>query len=380
MQSVSAAWLMTQLSPSPFLVALVQTATTLPSFFLGLPAGAIADTFDRRRYLLAAQSWLMVTAFTLAMLTYGGITGPWILLALTFSMGVGAALNGPAWVATIPELVPREKLAAAVALNSVGFNIARAIGPALAGIVVATTRPGTGFLLNAFSYVGVLIALYRWQGRPRASQGSLAQVGPAMREGFSWMGTARDFQPILLRTAMFTFPASALWALLPVVANHLLKSSSITYGVLLGCLGAGSLGGAYLLTRLRHVWPPDRVIRMGTLLFLSATAGAAALRRMDLLCIGMLAGGVGWLLTMSSFNVAAQTVPPPEMRARALAFYLLAFQSMMALRSSVWGALAARAGVPEALYAAAAAMLIGVGAASRFPVVDPLTVSAKRTA
>jgi MFS family permease len=376
MQSVSAAWLMTQLTPSALMVALVQTATTLPSFFLGYIAGTIADLFDRRRYLLFAQSWLMVTAFTLSMLTFAGLTGPWTLLACTFSMGIGAALNGPAWVATIPELVPREKLSAAVALNSVGFNIARAIGPALAGMVVATTRAGTGFLLNAFSYVGVLIALTRWQGKPKTGNANLDSVLPAMKDGVKWARGARDFRSILIRTAMFTFPSSALWALLPVVAKQLINSTAVTYGVLLGCLGAGSLAGAYLLTRLRHMWTPDRVINFATACFVVATLAAAGLNRLDLLCLGMLIGGIGWLCTMSTFNVSAQTVPPSAMRARALSFYLLAFQSTMALGSFSWGVVANHWGVPVALYLAAIAMLPGIVVSGRVPVVDPLRVPA----
>jgi len=241
MHTVAASWLMTTLALGPLPVALVQTATSLPMFLLGLPAGAIADLVNRRRLLIFTQSWMLVAAALLGVLALAGVIGPWSLLALTFALGLGSGMNGPAWAAAIPELVPREELAAAVALNSVQFNIARAIGPALGGFVMAASSAGVVFLLNAVSFLGVILVLRKWhEVRPAASEEQYrldhSGVQKAMRQGLQYVRDTPAYHSVLTRTGLFSFAGSALWAMLPVVTSTALAKTSTGYGILLGCL------------------------------------------------------------------------------------------------------------------------------------------------
>jgi MFS family permease len=360
MHTVGASWLMTTLAASPLLVALVQTATTLPVFLLGLPAGVMADLVDRRKLLIFTQSWMLGVAAVLGVLVMLGGTGPWALLGLTFALGIGSAMNGPAWAAAIPELVPREELPAAVALNSVGFNIARAVGPALGGIVMAAAGAGAVFMANAVSFLGVIMVLWSWKERPPAVREPGTRFRDAMREGLIYVRGARSFHAILVRAGMFALAASALWAMLPVVASHQMKSTSLGYGILLGCLGAGSVIGAAVLAPLRSRYSVDWIVAVGVVLFAMATAGLALLNTLALAVPAMLLGGMAWVTAMSSFNVCAQTAPPQSMRARALAFYLLVFQGSMAVGSGVWGEIARHFGVRASLNIAAAAMVAGL--------------------
>jgi MFS family permease len=365
MHTVGASWLMTTLAASPLLVALVQTATTLPVFLLGLPAGVMADLVDRRKLLIFTQSWMLGVAALLGVLAMFGTVGPWTLLSLTFALGAGSAMNGPAWAAAIPELVPREELPAAVALNSVGFNIARAVGPALGGIVMAASGAGAVFLANAISFLGVIVVLWNWKERPPAVREPGTRFGAAMREGLVYVGGARPFHAVLVRAGLFSLAGSALWAMLPVVAKGEMKSTSLGYGILLGCLGAGSVIGAALLAPVRSRHSVDRIVAVGVLLFAIATLGLASLNTLALAAPAMLLGGIAWITAMSSFNVCAQTTPPQWMRARALAFYLLVFQGSLAVGSGVWGEIARHLGVRASLNIAAAAMIAGLAAGWR---------------
>ena len=365
MHTVGASWLMTTLAASPLLVALVQTATTLPVFLLGLPAGVMADLVDRRKLLIFTQSWMLGVAALLGALAIVGGIGPWWLLSLTFALGVGSAMNGPAWAAAIPELVPREELPAAVALNSVGFNIARAVGPALGGIVMASSGAGAVFIANAVSFLGVIVVLWSWKERPPAVREPGTRFRDAMREGLVYVRGARPFHAVLVRAGMFSLAGSALWAMLPVVASQEMKSTSLGYGILLGCLGAGSVIGAAVLAPVRSRYPVDRIVAVGVVLFAIATIGLAVLKTLSLAAPAMLLGGIAWITAMSSFNVCAQTIPPQWMRARALAFYLLVFQGSLAVGSGVWGEVARHWGVRAALLIAAAAMIAGLAAGWR---------------
>jgi MFS family permease len=369
MHTVGASWLMTSLAASPLLVALVQTATTLPIFLLGLPAGVMADLIDRRKLLIFTQSWMLGVAALLGLLVglpkvFGGI-GPWWLLALTFALGAGSAMNGPAWAAAIPELVPRDELPAAVALNSVGFNIARAVGPALGGIVMASAGAGAVFMANAVSFLGVIVVLWSWKERPPAVREPGTRFRDAMREGLVYVRNAGPFHAVLARAGMFSLAGSALWAMLPVVARDELKSTSLGYGILLGCLGAGSVVGAAVLAPVRSRYSVDKIVAVGVVLFAIATIGLAALKTLALAVPAMVVGGMAWITVMSSFNVCAQTIPPQWMRARALAFYLLVFQGALAVGSGLWGEVARHVGVPASLWIAAAAMVAGLAAGRR---------------
>ncbi|HLJ16267.1 MAG TPA: MFS transporter [Bryobacteraceae bacterium] len=366
MQNVGGAWLMTILSTSPLLIALVQTATTLPVFLLSIPAGALADLVDRRKLLIFTQTWMLVAAAVLGMLTLFGKTGPWTLLLLTFALGIGATMNGPAWQAIVPELVPREQLASAIALNSVGFNIARAVGPALGGLVIAVSNTGADFLLNALSFVGVVVVLYQWKRGRREPGMNGGSVVSAIWTGIRYVRFAPELHAVLLRVGAFALCASALWALLPVMASQHLGSGAGGYGLLLGCLGTGSVLGAGILAPLRLRLSVDQLVAGGIVLFAIASCGLAVLTSFPLVAFAMLLGGIAWMTVMSNFNVSAQTALPHWVRARALSVYLLVFQGDMAVGSWVWGEVAARFTPRVALLAASAGLLIGFLALLRY--------------
>src|SRR5213594_2951949 len=310
MQNVGAAWLMTSLAPSPILVALVQAATSLPVFLVALPAGAIADLVDRRRLLLATQGWMLAAATLLGVLTILDVMTPWILLILTFALGLGAAMNAPAWQAIIPELVGESELRAAVTLNGVGYNVARAVGPALGGIIVAILGSGAVFILNALSFLGVMIILYRWPRVAHVSALPVEDVFSAMRAGVRYVRHAPSVQAVLLRTGAFIIGGSALWALLPLVARNELALDATGYGVILGCLGTGAVAGGMFLPRIQHRLSTDALLASAIVLFALATAGPVYSPQFALLCAVMLVGGVAWIAIMSTFNVAAQVTVP----------------------------------------------------------------------
>jgi MFS family permease len=356
MQNVGAGWLMTLLTVSPFMVGLVQAAATLPVFLVILPAGALADMVDRRRLLLLAQTWMVVAAGALGVLQLLHMVTPWILLSFTFLLGLGAVMNDPAWQAITPEIVSPEQHASAVALNSAGFNVARAVGPALGGLVVASLGCGITFLLNAVSFFGVILFLYRWK-RPPHQRVETGRVYDLMKGGIAYVRKSEIVKSVLIRTGAFSFAASALWALLPIIARpHGAKG----YGLLLGSFGTGALAGALLLPRLRRELSVDGVVAVAIGIFAMATAVAGRVQDFGLLCAVMFVGGVAWLGILACLNVAAQTMCPNWVRARALSMYLLVLQGGMAIGSTVWGALATRIGVPDALLCSAAALIFGL--------------------
>ncbi len=360
MQNVGAGWLMTQLSPSPFLVGMVLTAATLPVFLVMLPAGAIADMMDRRRLLLYAQWWMVLASGTLGLMTLTRCISPNTLLLFTFLLGLGSVMNDPAWQAITPEVVSRENHAGAVALNSAGFNVARAIGPALGGWVIAVAGSGTAFLLNALSFFGVIVFLYRWK-RP-ASTPALApiqasRVVESVGEGFRYVRQSPVVQSVLVRTGVFSLAATAIWALMPLLAKPF---GSTGFGGLVGCFGLGALAGAVILPRLRPHMPLDGVVASAIVLLALVTAASGRIHDLGLLCLVMSVGGAAWIGILASLNYAAQTMAPPWVRARSLSMYLLVMQGSMAIGSMIWGAVAARVGVPDALALAGLGLLLGL--------------------
>jgi MFS family permease len=285
MQSVGAAWLMTSLTPSPLLVALMQTATSLPVFLVGLPAGTLADVVDRRKLLLVTQAWMLLAALVLGVITWAGLVSAGALLALTFLLGLGAALSGPAWQAIIPDLVEREEIAPAVALDAMGINVARAVGPAIGGLVVAAASPGAVFLLNAASFLGILVVIYRWRRTHTPSDIPPEAMLGATAAGLRYVRHAPALQTVLVRIGVFSLGASALWALLPVVARRNLGLDATGYGIILGSLGLGAVGGALLLPRLRRALPIDTLTATATLVFAGTTLALAYLRVVPLLVV-----------------------------------------------------------------------------------------------
>lgn len=362
---MGAAWLMATLAPSPLLVALVQTATNLPVFLLGVPAGAIADIVERRKLLIITQGAMLAAAAALGALTLAGATGPWTLLWLTFALGVGSTMNGPAWQAIMPDLVPDRDLPAAIALNSVGFNLARAVGPALGGAVVYAVGAGWAFNVNAVSFVGVMIVLYLWRREPEHARASTETVGAAIWAGMRYVRFAPPLHSVLLRSGTFIVGASALWSLLPLVAKVELHSQSSGFGLLLGCLGAGSILAAMMIGRLRQLFSPDIIATSGVVLFGLVSMLLAYLASFASVAGALIAGGMAWMSVNSTLNTSAQTSLPAWVRARALGVYLLVFQGAMALGSVLWGSIAERLGLRTTLLVAGIALLVAAAATVR---------------
>jgi MFS family permease len=356
MQNVGAGWLMTQLTMNPLMVGLVQAAAALPVFLVILPAGALADLVDRRRFLLLTQGWMVLASAALGILTLTSCVGPWVLLLFTFLLGLGAVMNDPAWQAITPELVPPQKHASAVALNSAGFNVARAVGPALGGIVVAAVGCGSTFLLNAFSFLGVILFLYRWK-RPIEAHPQPQRVWSAIGDGFTYVRKSGLAKSVLLRTGTFSIAAVAMLALMPIIAR---PYGARGYGILLGCFGLGALLGALALPQLREKLSVDGVVGAAIVIFAGTTFAAGRAETFAPLCAVMLVAGGAWIGILACLNVAAQTMCPAYIRARALSFYLLVLQGGMAIGATLWGALAKMIGVPDALVAAAVALALGV--------------------
>lgn len=366
MHEAGAGWLMTSLTSSPVMIALMQTATTLPIFFLALPAGALADGMDRRRMLILTQALMFVAAATLGVVALADAMTPWLLLILTFALGAGAAMNAPAWQATTPELVPRADLPSAVALIGMGLNLARAVGPALGGVVVALAGAWAVFLLNAVSFLSVIVVLYSWR-RTKPDRVPPEPVLNSIRAGIRYARHAPALRAVLVRTVLFVPFASALWALLPVLARHEMGLDSVGYGILFGCLGAGAVAGAIVFPEMQRRFSRDLLAVGATILFAVATVALAEIRDFGRLCVVMVAAGAAWITLMASFNIATQGAAPSWVRARALALYLLMFQGSMAAGSAVWGAVTEHGGLSMALLCAAGGLIVGLTVIRRYP-------------
>jgi MFS family permease len=356
MQNVGAGWLMTQLTVSPLMVGLVQAAMTVPVFLVILPAGALADMVDRRRFLLITQGWMVLASGLLGVFTLLGAVTPWTLLLFTFLLGLGAVMNDPAWQAITPEIVSPENHSPAVALNSVGFNVARAVGPAFGGLVIAAAGSGVAFLLNAASFFGVILFLYRWR-RPHCEHVETGRVSDALIAGLRYVRGAPLVRSVLIRTGAFSLAASSLPALLPILAR---PHGATGYGLLLGCFGLGALAGASVLPRLRTRLSVDGLIVFAILLFATMTFAAGRVQTFSWLSLVLFASGTAWIGILACLNVAAQTMSPSWLRARALSMYLLVLQGGMALGSAAWGALATKVGIPTALLCSSVALAAGL--------------------
>ncbi len=372
MQDTAGTWLMTALTTSPLLIALMQTAAGLPILLLGYPAGATADILDRRRLLIFWQAWMLATVAVLGVLTFAGIVSPWTLLILTFLLNIGSALNGPAWQAIVPELVPRSELPNAIAVNSAGYNLARAVGPALGGLMVAafaTVMMGAGsvFLVNSLSFLGVIIVLYQWRRAPLFKSALPAErLSGALWSGLRYLRYTPQLRATFYRTFIFTGFASSVWALLAVVARQDLRQGALAYGLLNGCLGAGAVVGASLLPRVRQRLSPDAIVVCSSLVFVGTLTVLALERTVALIVLSLLAAGFAWTSTTSTLNVTVQLSTPPWVQARALGTYQMIFWGGMAAGSALWGFLAERFSTPNSLLVAAVSLLISLPLARRF--------------
>ena len=367
MQTVAAQWLMGDLSSDPLLVALIQTAMTLPIFLVGFPAGALGDIFDRRRLLLGSQTFMVLSAGLLAALTAGGQTTPAVLLTLTFALGLGQALTAPSWQAIQPQLVGRELIPQAAALGATSMNLARAIGPAIGGALVAVAGPQYVFLINGISFLGVLIVIGRWRREPRHKVLGPEHVGSALRAGIRFVRSSPRTRTVLIRAFTFVVFATALWALLPVVARAHLGLSSGGYGLLLGAVGLGAVTGAWTLPRARARWSLNRVVIAASLAFGAAMVVLAWVDVAEIVALALVVTGYCWIAVISSLNASTQLVLPDWVRSRGLGVYLLVLQGGQALGAIIWGVVAQTLGTDVALSIVAGGLAAGVPVARRWP-------------
>jgi MFS family permease len=357
MQNIATGWLMSQLTRSPIWVSMVQVALSLPVFLIALPAGALADMVDRRKFLLVTQSSMVAAASVLGVLTVTGKVSPQVLVAFTFLLGMGAVMNEPAWQSLMPDLVPSSKLSAAVALNSAGFNIARAAGPALGGLVIATAGSGPAFLLNALSFFGVILFLYYWKPEPREPGQPKVTFSGVVLIGLRYARQEHRIRAVLARTFAFTLFASAFWALLPLIASRFRASG---YGTMLACFGLGALAGALLLIRARRYHSSDAIVAVATLLFAVAMSCVGRTGKLALVSIAGAAAGAAYIGSLATLNVVAQTACAAWVRARVMSMYVLVLQGGLALGSLLWGMVATWLGVKLTLTVAAAALAAGL--------------------
>jgi len=351
MLGVGAAWLMVSLGAGPLYVALTQTASTLPFFLFALPAGAIGDIVDRRRLILVTETWMVCVAIALAAATLTGVITPWLLLALTFALSAGDAVETPSWRAVLPELVRREDLPAAAALNGIEFNIARAIGPALAGALIAAAGVGAAFLVNVGSFLGVILVVARWKRPVRQRTTPAETLGGATVAAIRYVRNVAAARAVMLRSGMVVFCASAPFALLPTVA-HRVSGSAIVYGVLLGCFGAGAVGGALAMQAVRARWSTEAVLSTAVALLGVTIVALSRAHNLPGLVLVMLVSGGAWITFVSLTNALVLSLAPDWVRARVSAIFMLVTQGGLAAGSVLWGTIGSRASVDTALLSA----------------------------
>lgn len=358
-QSVGAAWLMTSITTSSDMVALVQASTALPIMLFSLACGAIADSFDRRKVMLVAQSFMLIVSVLLTIFAYKGLITPWLLLSFTFLIGCGTALNNPSWQASVGDMVPREDLPAAVALNSMGFNLTRSVGPAIGGIIVAAAGAAAAFAVNAASYIALLTVLARWKPNLPASKLPRETLGAAMGAGIRYVAMSPNIGKVLLRSSTFGFTSGSILALLPLVARDLVQGGPLTFGIMLGAFGLGAVGGALISGRLRQMLSSEVMVRCAFVGFAICALTAALSSYAWLTASGLLIGGACWVLALSHFNVTVQMSTPRWVVGRALSIYQMATFGGIALGSWIWGVVAETHGVEAALIASSLTMLAG---------------------
>ncbi|WP_210495456.1 MFS transporter [Patulibacter sp. SYSU D01012] len=360
MQTVGAQWLMLSLSGSAAYLAFIQTAASLPVLLFAVVAGAVGDIVDRRRLLLVSQTAMLAASLLLAALTILDLVTPWVLLALLFAVGSGQAWTSPTWQTLQPELVPAGERPQAIALGAVNQNLARAIGPALGGVLVAATDPSVAFVVNAGTFLVVIVAVARWRGARRAAASALPpeHLLPAVRASGRYVRNSPALRAVLARAGAFVFFASGLWALLPAVAHGPLGLGSGGYGVLLGAVGVGAVVGAGLLPRLRARLAPDVILAGSAVVVGAATLVLARTGSVVAAVVALAFGGVGWILALATLNATYQAMLPAWVKARGLAFYLVVFQGGMAIGSAVLGVVAGSAGLRTTLTVAAIATAV----------------------
>ncbi|NDL65132.1 MFS transporter [Acerihabitans arboris] len=366
MSDVGTSWMMLTLNSDPLMVAMVQAAGSLPMFLFALPSGVMADIVDRRRYLLFSQFWVLAVAAAMALLALSGHMTPPLLLAAAFLLSTGAAMSSPPFQAIVPDLIPRADLAPAIALNSLGINISRAIGPALGGLILSFAGPAVVFMLNALSVVGVIVVLYRWKTDTAVQRLPPEHFFSAMRVGLRYVHAAPVLRTVLVRAMAFFLFGSAGWALLPLVAQRELGLGPGGYGILLAAIGIGAICGAILLPGLRKRLTPDSLTVLASLLFALTMLTLAFIRHFWWLAGMQFFTGFAWITILSTLNVGAQRSAARWVKARALAVYLTVFFGSMTAGSAIWGKLASQLDIPASLTVAAIGMVLGTATALRW--------------
>jgi MFS family permease len=359
-QSVGASWMMTSIATSADMVALVQASLTLPVVLLSLAAGAMADSFDRRRMMLAAQGFLLLVSVALSLCSWLQLITPWLLLLFTFLIGCGGAFNAPAWQASVGDMVPRSHLPGAVALNSMGFSIARTLGPALGGAIVAAAGVAAAFAVNAVSYIGLITVLRRWKPPTTPQLLPRESLGIAISAGVRYVAMSPAIRTVLIRGLVFGLGSSCVMALMPLIAKHLVDGGPMTYGLLLGAFGVGAVGGAFVSALLRERLSTENIVRLSSFAFAVVGAVSGLSSYLVLTMFVLLFGGAAWILALSNFNVAVQLSAPRWVVARALSLYQMFVFAGLAGGSWLWGVVAEQYSIGSALIASALVMLAGV--------------------
>lgn len=380
-QGVAAAWMMTSISDSVDMVALVQAATALPIVLFSLLGGAVADSFSRRQVMLVAQFFMLAMSVLLALGAQFGLITPWVLLAFTFLIGCGTALNNPSWQSAVGDLVPRPDLPSAVALNSIGFNLSRSLGPAAGGLIVAAAGAAAAFAVNAASYLGLILVLFRWHPAPPGRNLPRESIGAAMLAGVRYVAMSPNIGKVLVRSFVFGLTASSVLALLPIVAGRQVGGGPLVYGLLLGAFGAGAVGGALLSGRLHGRATSETVVRAAFVGFAVCAFLTAASGNPWPAALAMAIGGACWVLALSLFNVTVQLSTPRWVVGRALSLYQTATFAGTALGSWLWGLGAEHYGVGASLAVSGVLLLAGAALGLRLPLpqaaalnLDPLNL------
>ncbi|HEX7751627.1 MAG TPA: MFS transporter [Novosphingobium sp.] len=352
-QSVGAAWMMTDLAPSQHhLVALVQASATIPIMLLGVPAGAIADNFDRRRVMLTAQIAMLIVSALLAVLTWQGLVTPYLLLALTLTIGMGTALNSPAWQASVRHQVGPRDLPQAISLNTIAFNLARSVGPALGGLLISLWNVGLAFGLNALSYIGMIVVLWRW--RPGTEPPLRRPMLPAIVEGVRYCAATPAIRKLLLRGGTLGFGVAGYQALVPAVVRDRLHGDELDFGLMLGAFGIGSIIAAFLVAPARRRWGSEAAVTASTLFFVVAQFVLAQAHSLGQALPATFFAGAGWVSALTTINVAMQMRSPEAILGRCLSIYQAVTFGGMALGAWAWGVVADWRDLPFALHGAGA--------------------------
>ncbi|WP_221419869.1 MFS transporter [Novosphingobium chloroacetimidivorans] len=355
-QSIAAAWMMTELTTSHQLVALVQSSATVPIMLFGVFAGAIADNYDRRQVMLAAQIGMLIVSSALAAMTYAGWINPVLLLAFTLTMGIGTALNSPAWQASVRQQVDTRQLPQAIALNSISFNIARSVGPALGGVLLSIWGPPFAFLINAVSYIGLIGVLLWW--KPEARAIDRRPILPAVGVGIRFCAGSQPLRRILVRGLSLGFSLAAYQALLPTIVSDQLHGDEFQFGLMLGLFGIGSIVTAPFVGPLRRKLKLEGILLLGSIMFVFVLSLLAEVQVVWFALPAAFVGGAGWVMILTSINTAVQLRSPDAILGRCLSIYQAVTFGGMALGSWAWGALADLRGLPFTLHAGSVFLIV----------------------